>query len=66
MWAGRKSHAELWPEVVAAESRLRRANPITHKRMSLRRISEELAAAGDLNERCEPYNPKSILAMVGR
>ena len=32
--------------------------------MSLRKISEELAKQGHLNERGEPYNPKSILAMV--
>jgi hypothetical protein len=35
-----------------------------HKRMSLRKISEELAKQGHLNERGQPYNPKSILAMV--
>ena len=40
--------------------RLRRANPVTHKRMSLRKISEELAAAGHLNERGQPYNAKSV------
>jgi len=44
--------------------RLRRANPVTHKRMSLRRISEELAKQGHFNERGQPYNPKSILAML--
>ena len=37
---------------------------MTHKRMSLRKISEELAKQGHLNERGEPYNPKSVLAMV--
>jgi hypothetical protein len=44
-------------EAVELARRLRRANPITHKRMSLRRMSEELAAAGHLNERGEAYNP---------
>src|SRR5262245_47085631 len=48
------------------EKRLRRANPVTHKRLGLRRISEELAKQGHLNERGEPYNPKSILAMIDR
>jgi DNA invertase Pin-like site-specific DNA recombinase len=50
-------------EALALARRLRRANPITHKRMSLRKISVELARAGHLNERGQPYNPKSILAM---
>jgi DNA invertase Pin-like site-specific DNA recombinase len=53
-------------EAAQFAKRLRRANPVTHKRMSLRKISEALAAAGHLNERGQPYNPKSILAMVGR
>jgi hypothetical protein len=34
--------------------------------MSLRRISEELAKQGHVNERGQAYNPKSILAMVGK
>jgi len=63
---GRKPLTELHPEVVAMAKRLRRANPVTHKHMSLRKISEALAKAGHLNERGQPYNPKSILAMVGR
>jgi DNA invertase Pin-like site-specific DNA recombinase len=53
-------------EAVELARRLRRANPITHKRMSLRRISEELAKQGHVNERGQAYNPKSILAMVGK
>jgi DNA invertase Pin-like site-specific DNA recombinase len=53
-------------EAVELAKRLRRANPVTHKRMSLRKISEELAKQGHVNERGQAYNPKSILAMVGR
>jgi hypothetical protein len=34
--------------------------------MSLRKISEELAAAGHLNERGKPFNPWSVQNMVGR
>ena len=34
------------------------------KRLSYRKISAELAEAGHKNERGEPYNPKSIKAMV--
>ena len=55
---------ERLEKAVELAKRLRRANPVTHKRMSLRRISEELAKRGHLNERGEAYNPKSILAMV--
>lgn len=61
---GRKSHAELSPVAVALAKRLRRANPITHKRMSLRKISAELAIAGHLNERGAPYAAKSVQAMI--
>ena len=59
-----KVEIERLQKAVELAKRLRRANPITHKRMSLRKISEELAKQGHLNERGEPYNPKSILAMV--
>ena len=51
-------------EAAPLAKRLRRANPVTHKRMSLRKISEELAKQGHLNERGQAYNPKSVLAMV--
>ena len=61
---GRKSHRELRPEVVAECKRLRRASPTTGERRSLRKISEELAALGFLNERGKPYNPRSVKAML--
>ncbi len=51
-------------EAVALAKRLRRANPVTHRRMSLRKISAELAAAGHVNERGQPYNAKSILDLI--
>ena len=51
-------------EAVAMARRLRRANPKSGERRSLRRISAELAAAGHLNERGQPYNAKSIRAML--
>jgi hypothetical protein len=44
--------------------RLRRANPVTGTRRSLRRIAEELAAAGHLNEWGQPYNAMSISRML--
>src|SRR5215831_13006386 len=61
---GRKSHAELWPEVVAEAKRLRRASPKTGKRLSFREISNRLGNAGRLNERGEPFNPQSVRAMI--
>ena len=48
---GRKSHAEVNPDVVAEAKRLRRASPKTGERLSYRHISARLAAAGFLNER---------------
>jgi hypothetical protein len=44
--------------------RLHRASPKTGKRMSLRKISAELAAAGHLNEHGRPYHAQSIRDMV--
>jgi len=62
---GRKSHAEKRPGAVALAKKLRRANPKTGKRLSLRRIAQELAATGLLNERGQEYNPNAIRRMVG-
>ena len=42
---------------VPQAKRLRRASPLNGERRSLRKISEELAAMGFLNERGKPYNP---------
>ena len=60
---GRKPHVELRPEAVAL-AKLHRASPKTAKRMSLRKIAAALAEAGHLNEHGQPFNPKSIVAMV--
>ena len=43
---GRKSHAELCPEIVAEAKRLRRASPKTGQRLSFREISDRLEDAG--------------------
>ena len=59
-WEGRKSHAEIRPNVVADAKRLRRAG----ERMSYREISARLAKAGLLNERGQLFNPKSVRAMI--
>ena len=42
------------------------ASPKTGKRMSLRKIAAALTEAGHLNERGQPFNPKSIVAMVAQ
>ena len=60
---GRKSLAELQPDAVALARRLRRRRPKGGQR-SLREISAELAAAGYVNERGRPYNPKSVASML--
>ena len=60
---GRKSHAELWPEVVAEARRLRRAKGKTG-RLSYREISARLKDAGYCNERGQPFNPQSVRAMI--
>ena len=63
---GRKAHVELNPEAVALAKRLHRASPKTGERMSLRRISAELKAAGYVNEHGREFNPNSIKSMVER
>lgn len=59
---GRKSLAELQPDVVEAVKRMRRKTKAG--RMSLRAIAAELADQGHVNERGVAYNPKSIAAML--
>ncbi len=61
---GRKSHAEARPDAVAIAKRLYRRNPKSGQRRSLRTISAELAAAGFVNERGQPFHPESVKAMV--
>ena len=63
---GRKAHVELNPDAVALAKRLHRASPKTGERMSLRRISAELKAAGYVNEHGREFNPNSIKSMVER
>jgi DNA invertase Pin-like site-specific DNA recombinase len=61
---GRKALHETAPVAVLLAKRLRRANPVTGKRHSLQRISDELARVGHLNELGKPYNSKSVWAML--
>ena len=60
---GRKSHAELRPELVALAKRLRRQKP-KGGRMSLRAISTELAWRGFLNENGCPFAAASVKSML--
>ena len=60
---GRKSHAELRPEVVALAKQLARKKPKGGK-LSLRAIAAELAARGHLNERGKPFAAKSVASML--
>jgi hypothetical protein len=61
---GRRSHKEMNPEVVVLAKRLRRRNPKTGERRSLRSIAAELAAMGYLNIYGRPFAAESIKAMV--
>jgi DNA invertase Pin-like site-specific DNA recombinase len=61
---GRKSHAELRPEVVLEAKRLRRASPLNGKRRSFRKISRELAAMGHLTSRGTAFSASAVQAMV--
>jgi hypothetical protein len=51
------------PGVVSMVKRLRRASPKTGERLSFAKIAETLADC-HLNENGNPYNPKSVRAMV--
>lgn len=62
---GRKSVAETNPNAVAMARRLRRANPVTHRKMSLRDIAEALALAGFVNAKGQPFDHKTIAKMCG-
>jgi hypothetical protein len=62
---GRKSHAELRPELVALVRQLRRRRPKGGQR-SLRNISAELAQRGIMNERGKPFSAASINSMLGK
>lgn len=60
---GRKSWAELNPELVATAKRLRRRSPKGHRR-SLREVADELAKLGFTNERGVRFSASSIASMV--
>lgn len=60
---GRKSHAELHPQVVELARKLHR-KPRGGKRDSLRNISAALAKAGHLNSKGKPYSASAVLSML--
>jgi hypothetical protein len=60
---GRKSHAELRPDVVALARTLARKRPKGGKR-SLRQIAAELEAQGHLNEVGKRYAATAISRML--
>jgi DNA invertase Pin-like site-specific DNA recombinase len=60
---GRKSHAELNPDMVALARRLRRKRPKGGQR-SLRDIAAELAERGFLNQRGAPFSAASVASML--
>src|SRR5262245_54158674 len=60
---GRKSWAEVNPELVREARRLRRRSPKGHQR-SLRDVASELAKLGYVNERGVPFSPSSVQSML--
>jgi DNA invertase Pin-like site-specific DNA recombinase len=61
---GRRSHREMHPDHVAFAKKLRRRNPKTGERLSLRAIAAELARREMLNIHGRPYAAASIQAML--
>ena len=60
---GRKSWAELNPELVREAKRLRRRSPKGHQR-SLRDIAAELAKLGFVNQRGAAFSASSVQSML--
>lgn len=61
---GRKSLAELRPEVAREAKRLRRKSPKTHKRASLRDIARKLDEQGYRNDGGNVYSARAVRAMI--
>jgi hypothetical protein len=61
---GRKSWAEINPELVHQANRLRRRSPKGHQR-SLRDVAAELAKLGFVNERGVEFSAASVASMLG-
>lgn len=61
---GRKSWAEIDPELVKEAKRLRRRSPKGHQR-SLRDVADELGKLGFTNQRGGAFSAASVASMVG-
>jgi DNA invertase Pin-like site-specific DNA recombinase len=61
---GRKSHAELHPDVVKLARTLHR-KPRNGKRASLRAIAAKLAEAGHVSSSGKPYSASAVRSMLG-
>ncbi len=61
---GRRSHAELNPDLVREAKRLHRRSPKTGKRRSLREISAALAEVGFQNTKGRHFSASSVKAMI--
>lgn len=62
---GRKALTETNPDALKLAKRLRRANPITGKRMSFRDIAEKLAEAGHKSASGKPLSPSVVKRLLG-
>ncbi|WP_246755238.1 recombinase family protein [Rhizobium lusitanum] len=62
---GRKSHAELKPDVIEVARRLHRKDRKGERR-SYREIAAELAQRGHLSAKGTPFSPSVIKTMIGR
>jgi DNA invertase Pin-like site-specific DNA recombinase len=60
---GRKSHAELNPDLVREAKRLRRRSPKGHQR-SLRDVAAELAKVGYVNASGKQFSASSVQSMI--
>lgn len=61
---GRKSWAEINPELVRQAKRLRRRSPKGHQR-SLRDVAAELGKLGFVNERGSEFSAAAVSSMIG-
>lgn len=62
---GRRKLAELEPDALKLARKLRRANPLTGKRMSYRDIAQKLAEAGHVAASGKPLSPSVIKRLLG-
>jgi hypothetical protein len=60
---GRKSHAEMNPDMVALAKKLHRC-PVNGKRQSLREVAKELGETGYLDSKGKVFSAQSIKSMV--